>query len=186
MKKEIKKHDLISQEEIANLSWVYGVSMESLLNWVNLFDSFSCKEFEQGLAICQEFDIEEEVDIYDVLDNLHRKIDDFTVNEVRFITEEESVNCLVDMYSADPYTLGYFAPSFIYNNTNIKCFEAIEALQRAEFFEELGILILEHSDLEYFMVEAIRMDGPASMLGAYDVNYTDLRILSKDYYVFKV
>ncbi len=91
------------------------------------------------------------INVRDLYDNVINEVEDFEVDNYRFIKESEALNEAVNMYKGDNYMLGCFNADFISDNTNLS-YNVVKALQKAEAFEELGELISDN-DLDSFIEE---------------------------------
>ena len=123
------------------------------------------------------------IDTRELYDNIVNEEEDFEVDNYRFIKEDEALNEAVNMYKVDNYLLGCFNDWFIADNTNIPL-RAVQALQKAEAFEELGEMIQEN-DLDAFIEEYARLDGWGHVLSSYDGNNDEISINEVDYIVFR-
>lgn len=123
------------------------------------------------------------IDTRELYDNIVNESEDFEVDNYRFIKEDEVLNEAVNMYKGDNYLLGCFNDCFIADNTDIPL-RAVQALQKAEAFEELGELIQEN-DLDAFIEEYARLDGWGAVLNSYDGNNDEIVINEVEYIVFR-
>ena len=113
--------------------------------------------------------------------------ENFEVENYKFITHDEAVEEVSNTYQCDEYLLGCFNASFISDVTNID-FRVIEALQKAEAFSELGMLILDYldKDLTELSKEYIRLDGYGNALNSYDGNWREITLNGIEYIYFRV
>ena len=113
--------------------------------------------------------------------------ENFEVDNYKFTTHNEAVEEVSNMYQCDEYLLGCFNASFISDVTNID-FRVIEALQKAEAFSELGMLILDYldKDLTELSKEYIRLDGYGNALNSYDGNWREITLNGIEYIYFRV
>ena len=124
------------------------------------------------------------IDTRELYDNIVKDENDFEVDNYRFIKKEEALNEAVDIHKGDNYLLGCFNDWFIADNTNLSL-RVVQALQKAEAFEELGELIQEN-DLDAFIEEYVRLDGWGHVFGSYDGSNDEVTINGESYIVFRV
>ena len=124
------------------------------------------------------------IDTRELYNNIVNESEDFEVDNYRFIKEDEALNEAVNMYKWDNYLLGCFNDRFIADNTNLSL-RVVQALQKAEAFEELGELIQEN-DLDAFIEEYVRLDGWGHVFGSYDGSNDEVTINGESYIVFRV
>jgi hypothetical protein len=124
------------------------------------------------------------INVRELYDNVINEVEDFEVDNYRFIKESEALNEAVNMYKGDNYMLGCFNADFISDNTNLS-YNVVKALQKAEAFEELGELISDN-DLDSFIEEYARLDGWGHVFGSYDGDNDEITFNDVDYIVFRV
>ena len=123
------------------------------------------------------------IDKAELIENIENDVDDFEVDNYRFIKESEILKVAVSQYKGDNYILGCFSADFIIDNTNLS-YNVVKALQKAEAFEELGELISDEG-INDFIEEYASFDGWGHVLGSYDHNYDEVKILGEDYIIFR-
>ena len=123
------------------------------------------------------------IDKRELYDNVINEVDDFEVDNYRFIKESEVLNEAVNMFKGDNYILGCFNADFISDNTNLS-YNVVKALQKAEAFEELGELI-QDNDLDSFIEEYARLDGWGHVFGSYDHTSDEITLNDESYIVFR-
>lgn len=116
--------------------------------------------------------------IVEVIQEMNDASEDFEVNDYRFIHTDEIDQIQQDELTSDLYILGCFTDWFIADVTNIDLV-VIQALQKAEAFEELGKLMEPH--IEEIQSEYARLDGYGHHFNHYDGNEIELG----DYHVFR-
>lgn len=124
------------------------------------------------------------IDRNELFKNIENFEDDFEVDDIRFIKESEALNIAIDMYKSDPYILGNFYSWFIADECNINL-RVVEALQKAEAYDELGELMLDNG-IEELIEEYIRLDGYGHCFGSYDGTYNEINLDNIDYIYFKI
>jgi len=124
------------------------------------------------------------IDKRELFDNIVNDENDFEVDNYRFIKESEVLDEAVNMYKGYSYLLGCFNDWFIADNTNIPL-RAVQALQKAEAFEELGELIQEN-DLDAFIEEYARLDDWGHVFGSYDGNNDEKTINGESFIIFRI
>ena len=128
-----------------------------------------------------------EIDKSELFAEIDSENENFEVDNYKFITHDEAVEEVSNMYQCDNYLLGCFNAGFISDVTNID-WRVIEALQKAEAFSELGMLILDYldNDLTELSEEYIRLDGYGRALNSYDGNWSEITLNGIDYIYFRV
>ena len=128
-----------------------------------------------------------EIDKSELFAEIDSENENFEVDNYKFITHDEAVEEVSNMYQCDNYLLGCFNADFISDVTNID-WRVIEALQKAEAFSELGMLILDYldNDLTELSEEYIRLDGYGHALNSYGGNWSEITLNGIDYIYFKV
>lgn len=128
-----------------------------------------------------------QLDKRELFDFIEDNDTNFEIDDYKFISHDEAIEELCDMYKYDTYILGCFNSWFISDCTDID-YNVVEALQKAEAYEELGQLILDYTnnDLTDIMEEYIRLDGYGHALNSYDGNYEEVTINGIEYIYFRV
>jgi len=131
----------------------------------------------------KELSNELDIDFRELVEQLIDEVDDFEMEDYRFIKVSEIDTIQQDELKSDLYILGCFNADFIEDNTNLSL-KVIQALQKAEAFEELGELIVD--DIETIQSEYVRMDGYGHHFGRYDGNEHETVLNNVEYYYFKI
>ena len=124
-----------------------------------------------------------DIDFRELTEQITDENDDFEIDNYRFIKVSEIDTIQQDELKSDLYILGCFNADFIEDNTNLSL-KVIQALQKAEAFEELGELIVD--DIETIQSEYSRLDGYGHHFGRYDGNEYEITLNNVEYYYFKV
>ena len=124
-----------------------------------------------------------DIDFRELTEQITDKNDDFEIDNYRFIKVSEIDTIQQDELKSDLYILGCFNADFIEDNTNLSL-KVIQALQKAEAFEELGELIVD--DIETIQSEYSRLDGYGHHFGRYDGNEYEITLNNVEYYYFKI
>ena len=124
-----------------------------------------------------------DIDFRELTEQIINEVDDFEIDNYRFIKVSEIDTIQQDELKSDLYSLGCFNADFIEDNTNLSL-KVIQALQKAEAFEELGELIVD--DIETIQSEYVRMDGYGHHFGRYDGNEHETVLNDVEYYYFKI
>ena len=124
-----------------------------------------------------------DIDFRELTEQITDENYDFEIDNYRFIKVSEIDTIQQDELKSDLYILGCFNADFIEDNTNLSL-KVIQALQKAEAFEELGELILD--DIETLQSEYVRMDGYGHHFGRYDGNEHETVLNNVEYYYFKI
>ena len=131
----------------------------------------------------KELSIELDIDFKELTEQIIDESDDFEIDNYRFIKVSEIDTIQQNELKNDLYILGCFNASFIADNTNLSL-KVIQALQKAEAFEELGELIID--DIETLQSEYSRLDGYGHHFAHYDGNENEITLNDVEYYYFKV
>ena len=107
---------------------------------------------------------------------------DFEVDNYRFIHEDEIDEIQKDELKSDTYLLGCFKDWFLADVSGLNI-RVIQALQKAEAYDELGELMLNHID--EIQSEYSRLDGYGHYFSHYDGN-TNEDLLCFGFYAFRV
>ena len=124
-----------------------------------------------------------DIDFRELTEQITDENDDFEIEDYRFIKVSEIDAIQQDELKSDLYSLGCFNDWFIADNTNLSL-KVVQALQKAEAFEELGELIVD--DIETIQSEYVRMDGYGQHFGRYDGNEYEITLNNVEYYYFKI
>jgi hypothetical protein len=131
-------------------------------------------------------DLHSEPDWREVAENLDLYVDDFEVDNVRFIKDSEILTIMAEEIFSDEYTLGCFNANFIAQNSALPE-EVIEACQECEAFEAIGKslnAIMSQDDKESFCEEYASADGYGHHFNMYDFSDLELSINGNLYHVF--
>ena len=131
----------------------------------------------------KELSNELDIDFKELVEQLIDEVDDFEIDNYRFIKVSEIDLIQQDELKSDLYILGCFNADFIADNTNLSL-KVVQALQKAEAFEELGELIVD--DIETLQSEYSRLDGYGHHFGRYDGNEHETVLNNVEYYYFKI
>ena len=131
----------------------------------------------------KELSNELDIDFRELTEQITDENYDFEIDNYRFIKVSEIDTIQQDELKSDLYILGCFNADFIEDNTNLSL-KVIQALQKAEAFEELGELMLD--DIETLQSEYVRMDGYGHHFGRYDGNEYEITLNDVEYYYFKI
>lgn len=123
------------------------------------------------------------IDKKELFENVNESENDFTIEDYRFIKSDEIDEIQKDELKSDLYILGCFTDWFVADNTNIPL-KAVEALQKAEAFEELGEMMLTY--IEEIQEEYARLDGYGHHFAHYDHHEQEAVLNGVHYYYFKV
>ena len=124
-----------------------------------------------------------DIDFRELTEQIIDEVDDFEIEDYRFIKVSEIDTIQQNELKYDLYSLGCFNADFIEDNTNLSL-KVIQALQKAEAFEELGELMLD--DIETLQSEYSRLDGYGHHFGRYDGNEYEITLNDVEYYYFKI
>lgn len=124
-----------------------------------------------------------DIDFRELTEQITDENYDFEIDNYRFIKVSEIDTIQQDELKSDLYILGCFSDWFIADNTNLSL-KVIQALQKAEAFEELGELMLD--DIEIIQSEYSRLDGYGHHFGRYDGNEHETVLNNVEYYYFKI
>ena len=125
-----------------------------------------------------------DIDKYELLENVKENETNFEVDNYTFITEDEALKEVVNMYQCDEYILGCFNADFIADFIPLD-YDSIKTLQESENFEVIGKLILNSGNLENMMEDYISLDGYGHALNSYDGNNDEITINDIDYIVYR-
>lgn len=119
----------------------------------------------------------------EVVSNISYGVDDFEVNNVRFIKDDEILKVMSEDLESDPYVLGCFLAWFIVEQTGFPL-ALVEACQKGDAYEALGEAIINSVDMESFAEAYARADGYGHHFNRYDGNEEELFIGDIMYHVF--
>ena len=131
----------------------------------------------------KELSNELDIDFRELTEQITDENDDFEIDNYRFIKVSEIDTIQQNELKDDLYSLGCFNDWFIADNTKLSL-KVVQALQKAEAFEELGELIVD--DIETIQSEYVRMDGYGQHFGRYDGNEHETVLNNVEYYYFKI
>ena len=124
-----------------------------------------------------------DIDFRELTEQITDENDDFEIDNYRFIKVSEIDTIQQNELKDDLYVLGCFSDWFIADNTDLSL-KVVQALQKAEAFEELGELIVD--DIETLQSEYSRLDGYGHHFGRYDGNEYEITLNDVEYYYFKI
>ncbi len=123
----------------------------------------------------------------EVLSELQSGADDFTVDNVRFISDDSILSVMVDeIFNGDDYMLGCFNASFIAENSSLN-YELVEACQQADAYSAIGKALndtLDEDQKEAFCEARARADSYGHHFNHYDFSESEYRFNGKLYHVF--
>jgi hypothetical protein len=134
------------------------------------------------LRTVKELSNELDIDFRELVENVIDENDDFEIENYRFIKESEIDEIQQRELKDDLYILGCFQAWFIADNTDLSL-RVVEALQKAEAFEELGELMID--DIETIQREYARTDGYGHHFNRYDGNENEIVLNDINYYYFR-
>lgn len=135
-------------------------------------------EVKSIYSFCEENGID---NVREVVENIVNEETDFSVDDFRFIDQSEIDEIQQSELKSDLYMLGCFNDWFIADNTNLSL-KVVQALQKAESFEELGELMADN--IEQIQSEYARADGYGHHFSSYDGETLE-DLLHLGYYAFK-
>ena len=124
------------------------------------------------------------IDKRELFEEVNQGNKNFEVDNYTFLTEEEALKEVINMYKFDEYILGCFNADFIEDFISLD-YEDIKTIQEGEHYEIIGKLILNSGKLEEMMQEYIRLDGYGHALNSYDGNYDEINLNGIDYIYFR-
>ena len=124
-----------------------------------------------------------DIDFRELTEQITDETNDFEIDNYRFIKVSEIDTIQQNELKDDLYVLGCFSDWFIADNTDLSL-KVVQALQKAEAFEELGELIVD--DIETIQSEYSRLDGYGHHFGRYDGNEYEITLNNVEYYYFKI
>lgn len=123
----------------------------------------------------------------EVLSELQSGSDDFTVDNVRFISDDMILSVMADeIFNGDDYVLGCFNASFIADNSSLN-YELVEACQQAEAYSAIGKALndtLDQDQKEAFCEAYASADSYGHHFNGYDFSESEYRFNGKLYHVF--
>jgi len=137
-------------------------------------------ELKNIITIANNLDVNK----YKLVDSIQDSETNFEVDNYTFITEDEALKEVINMYQCDEYILGCFNADFIADFIPLD-YDSIKTLQESENFEVIGKLILNSGNLEYMMEDYISLDGYGHALSSYDGNNDEITINNIDYIVYR-
>ena len=124
-----------------------------------------------------------DIDFKELVENVNEQNNDFEIGNYRFIASDEIDKIQQDELKSDLYILGCFNDWFIADNTNLSL-KVVQALQKAEAFEELGELMVD--EIETIQSEYSRLDGYGNHFAHYDGDEWEINLNGVNYYYFRV
>ena len=124
------------------------------------------------------------IDKRELFDQINEKNESFEVENYTFLSEDEALKDVINMYECDEYILGCFNADFIEDFIPLS-YEDIKTIQEGEHYEIIGKLILNSGKLEEMMQEYIRLDGFGHALNSYDGNHDEINLNGVDYIYFR-
>jgi len=128
-------------------------------------------------------DLHSQPDWREVIENVLKYENDFTVDDVRFIAASVIDEIQQDELASDLYCLGCFNAPFLADVLDIDC-DVIEAMQEAEAFEAIGKLIISMGKLEELQADYSRYDGYGHHFNSYNGGEEEITINGINYLVF--
>lgn len=124
------------------------------------------------------------IDKRELFDQINEKSESFEVENYTFMSEDEALKNVINMYECDEYILGCFNADFIEDFISLS-YEDIKTIQESEHYEIIGKLILNGGKLEEMMQEYIRLDGFGHALNSYDGSHDEINLNGIDYIYFR-
>lgn len=121
----------------------------------------------------------------DVAENLINSIDDFEIDNYRFISVDEIDNIQVEELKSDSYLLGCFNADFIADNSSLS-YDIVKALQEGEQYDAIGEHLIDNDNVEEIQQEYSRIDGYGHHFAHYDHNEHVLNTINFNYLVFRI
>ena len=119
----------------------------------------------------------------EVLQNMMDAEDDFEVDNVRFISEDNIDEILADELENDEYCLGCFSTWALSDATSISL-EVFEAMQKAEAYEAIGKLVIDLDKVSDLAQILVQYDGYGHHFNGYDGSEEEITFNGVNYYVF--
>lgn len=119
----------------------------------------------------------------DVLQNMLDAEDDFEVNNVRFISEDNIDEILADELENDEYCLGCFSTWTLSVATGISS-SVFEALQKAEAHAAIGKLVIDLDKVSDLAQILVQHDGYGHHFNHHDFGEEEIIFNGVNYYVF--
>lgn len=122
----------------------------------------------------------------EVVENIINGVDDFEVENVRFINDYNILEIMVDEIFGDDYLLGCFNANFIASNSSLP-YEMVIACKEAEAFEAIGKGLnatLDQDEKESFCEDYASVDGYGHHFNGYDGNEEELNVNDVLFHVF--
>lgn len=124
------------------------------------------------------------IDKRELFEEVNQGNKNFEVDNYTFLTEEEALKEVINMYKFDEYLLGCFNADFIEDFIPLD-YESIKNIQDSENYQVIGKLILNSGNIEEMMREYIRLDGYGHALNSYDGNYCEIGLNGINYIYFR-
>lgn len=138
-------------------------------------------DIKQIRAFCN--DLFSTPDWREVIGNIEQGLNDFEVDNVRFINSDNIDQIQEDELGNDDYALGCFNASFLSGILEIDQ-DVIEAMQKAEAFEAVGKLIKSLGKLGEVQQGYARYDGYGHHFNSYDFGMKEIKVDGQTFYVF--
>ena len=122
----------------------------------------------------------------EVIDNVLADLDDFEVDNVRFIKDEQILPIMVDEIFSDDYLLGCFSADFIADNSDLN-YDLVRACQNSEAYEAIGTALndtLDQGEKEEFCDAYASADGFGHHFNHYDFGEEEIEINGILFHVF--
>ena len=119
----------------------------------------------------------------EVVQNVLDGEDDFEVDNVRFISDDEIDSIQEDELACDDYVLGCFNACFLADILEIEQ-DVVEAMQKAEAFEAIGKLVKSLGRLGDLQAAYSNDDGYGHYFNSYDSGEEEITINGTLYHVF--
>ena len=124
------------------------------------------------------------IDKRELFDQISEKIESFEVENYTFLSEDEALKYVINMYECDEYMLGCFNAGFIEDFISLD-YEDIKTIQESEHYEIIGKLIINSGNISEMMQEYIRLDGFGHALNSYDGSCDEINLNGIDYIYFR-
>jgi len=122
-----------------------------------------------------------------VIENVLASEDDFEVNNVRFIKDDNILEIMAsEIFDGDDYVLGCFDASFIASNSSLN-YELVQACKEAGAYQAIGKALydtLDQDEKEIFCSNYASADGYGHHFNHYDFGHEEITINGELYHVF--
>lgn len=119
----------------------------------------------------------------EVLQNMLDAEDDFEVNNVRFISEDNIDEILTDELESDEYCLGCFSTWALSDATGISS-EVFKAMQKADAYTAIGKLVIDLDKVSDLAQILVQYDGYGHHFNHCDGGEEEIIFNGVNYYVF--